>query len=767
MVKKKGMFLFCCLMILCAAEAFLWIPATLAEETGANEKKSLIRSAQQRRESPDGLKPTVETSKQKTTDVGKSEPTQKEETLSSPDDALGEKPDETAEEKAEPEEEKPEAPIEEAIKEPEKKEKEAEFFVLEDLWWDNFEDNAKLNIAGEKQLPPAQALLENDGRVVTWRPEQTAVMKQRKKMVFEEGLMRGITLREDSEATKLLGLAAPYYVLAEIEITFSSKVSFNQVRKQDEDIVSLEFFVDEEVSAAEDVERPEEEEPIAAPAVDVSSMEDMLGKFYEASQTYQSFLTGRIDPSVSGAGAWLTGSELAKLRAEKKAVIDRRQVKPFFDGRLGMPADISPVFKESYPKFGTPEYWKKHVRATINQKMGYTTEFDGQYGFSSEKSPKDGAFVWHPDVTIAYHRPGVLDLSGAYRTNRVFPMGNRYLHFGDGLRHQNASWGVGYFPQKRYAVGYQGSINYYTSKELTPDAVARFRRKPHDAKTARHVVGLNYQLTRRLMAGMSLGMVRTRSRNEGKPGDKSRDREGYLAGSLNYALTRRSNVSLEYSLRHIFEDKDDSLPRSTLRNDIITKTTDFHSFNAGMDYQLTKKISLRGSSQLGIIGKDIYKFGGNFGMTYQLTKKDRISFYYSNIVLQDNMMKVLGWRPGIARGVAGTHSIQIYRAQSISAGYSRQFRIGSAQNSPYTLQINGMYFKREPLSGVYGDWDSIDDGISFETSIRKPVTEAMSLQIGYRFTNFHSKGADPDSTLDTSTKKHFVFLTIINQFGGS
>ena len=325
MVKKKGMFLFCCLMILCAAEAFLWIPATLAEETGANEKKSLIRSAQQRRESPDGLKPTVETSKQKTTDVGKSEPTQKEETLSSPDDALGEKPDETAEEKAEPEEEKPEAPIEEAIKEPEKKEKEAEFFVLEDLWWDNFEDNAKLNIAGEKQLPPAQALLENDGRVVTWRPEQTAVMKQRKKMVFEEGLMRGITLREDSEATKLLGLAAPYYVLAEIEITFSSKVSFNKVRKQDEDIVSLEFFVDEEVSAAEDVERPEEEEPIAAPAVDVSSMEDMLGKFYEASQTYQSFLTGRIDPSVSGAGAWLTGSELAKLRAEKKAVIDRRQ----------------------------------------------------------------------------------------------------------------------------------------------------------------------------------------------------------------------------------------------------------------------------------------------------------------------------------------------------------------------------------------------------------------------------------------------------------
>jgi len=555
--------------------------------------------------------------------------------------------------------------------------------------------------------------------------------------------------------------------LAEIEITFSSEISFNKSRKEDENIVSLEFLADEEAPAPEESERPEEEELIATPAIDVSSMEDMLGKFYEASQTYQSFLTGRIDPSVSGAGAWLTGSELARLRSEKKAAIDRRQVKPFFDGRLGMPADISPVFKESYPKFGTPEYWKKHVRATINQRMGYTTEFDGQYGFSSEKSSKDGALVWHPDVTIAYHRPGVLDLSGAYRTNRIFPMGNRYLYFGDGLRHQNASWGVGYFPQKRYAVGYQGSINYYTSKELIQDSVARFRRKPHDAKTARHVVGLNYQLTRRLMAGMSLGMVRTRSRNEGKPGDKSRDREGYLAGSLNYALTRRSSVSLDYSLRHIFEDKDDSLLRNTPQSKVITKTTNFHSFNFGMDHQLTKKISLRGSSRLGIIGKDIHKFGGNLGVTYQFTRNDRLSFYYSNSVLQDNMMKVFGWRPGIAGGTAGTHSIQIYRAQSITVGYSRQFRIRSAQNAPYTLQVNGMYFKREPLSGVYGDWDTIDDGISFETSIRRPVTETMSLQIGYRFTNFHSKGVELDSTLDSSTKKHFVFLTITNQFGGS
>ncbi|MGI6241182.1 MAG: hypothetical protein ACOYJW_04520 [Candidatus Omnitrophota bacterium] len=768
MIKKKEKFLFCCLMVLFAAEVSLWIPMTFAEEKSAEDKKPLVNpTQQQQRVPPSDLTSTMEKGEQKTTDVGKSEPTQKEETLSSPDDALGEKPDETAEEKAEPEEEKPEAPIEEAIKEPEKKEKEAEFFVLEDLWWDNFEDNAKLNIAGEKQLPPAQVLLKNDGRVVTWRPAQTAVMKQRKKMVFEEGLMRGITLREDSEATKLLGLAAPYYVLAEIEITFSSKISFNEIRKQDEDIVSLEFFADEESPGSEDAERPEEKDLLAAPAIDVSSVEDMLGKFYEASQMYQTFLTGRVDPSVSGAGAWLTWSELAKLRSEKKAAIDRRQVKPFFDGRLGMPADISPVFKESYPKFGTPEYWKKHVRATINQRMGYTTEFDGQYGFSSEKSSKDGALVWHPDVTIAYHRPGVLDLSGAYRTNRIFPMGNRYLYFGDGLRHQNASWGVGYFPQKRYAVGYQGSINYYTSKELIQDSVARFRRKPHDAKTARHVVGLNYQLTRRLMAGMSLGMVRTRSRNEGKPGDKSRDREGYLAGSLNYALTRRSSVSLDYSLRHIFEDKDDSLLRNTPQSKVITKTTNFHSFNFGMDHQLTKKISLRGSSRLGIIGKDIHKFGGNLGVTYQFTRNDRLSFYYSNSVLQDNMMKVLGWRPGIAGGVAETHSIQIYRVQNITAGYSRQFRIGSIQNAPYTWQINGTYFEREPLSGVHGGWDSTDDGISFETSIRRPVTETMSLQIGYRFTNFHSKGADPDSTLDTSTKKHFVFLAITNQFGGS
>lgn len=616
------------------------------------------------------------------------------------------------------------------------------FFLAEDIRWEGNQDNASLVITGEEETLPEGSLDTGlGGMSVRWRPEQALVVKKKKDNPVESPFLQRVVFREDVAMTKKLGLEAPYYALSEIVLIFSSAASYNVT--QEGAWISIDFSVAKKAALPEDLEaKIRKQLEVAMPSM--SSVADLLGNQFQAKEQYEAFLLG----------GGKTAEIMKKLTAEKRPTVG------LFDGRGGFPQDMSPVFQEAYPAFGTKEYWKRHLRAVARQTFGYSSDFDGTYG-AAGVSTKDKAFTLQPDVNIAYNglgfgrtgtqKPtGSLDLG--YSAARMLPLGSRDLSFGDGARLQTVNWGGTYSPKERYSLSCQNNLGLFASKTVGKSN-GDWVRQPRRGYMMTNAAGINYRLTRRLLWKNGVGLSGTRSI---APEGVSRDLAGYLNTGLTQAISRRVSLDADYSYRHLFYDEDpDDNPSPN------TKGKDIHSMSMDLGYRMPHKLRLNCGPELSIIEGpppygDIFAFGGRAKMQYQWSPKDSFEAVYGNGMIQDGTGKVMS---GILGRNPRDTKITLRRGSRIGVSYRHAFETSA-------LSLSLTYRRLLPLDGIFPREKTKTDFITFEASWRRKIRRGRSwLELKYTYGNWLSRGIDPRDENTTSVNEHAVLLTFGNYFG--
>ena len=614
------------------------------------------------------------------------------------------------------------------------------FLLAENIRWEGGQDSASLEITGEEEtLPAGEIDTSMDGTSVRWRPTQTLVVMRKKENTVESPFLQSVVFREDVAETKKLGLEAPYYALSEIILTFSTAVSYNAT--QDGAWIFIEFSATTKEAVPPGLEarvRPQQEIPMLAS----SSPADMLGTFYQAKETYEAYVTG----------GGKVGEDMKRMPAEK------RPTGGIFNGKEGFPQDMTPVFKEAYPAFGTPEYWKRHIRGVLGQTFGYSSDFDGAYGAWGGTSCKRGALTLQPDMEVMYNglgfgqpfygqqKPtGSLDLG--YKARRMFPMGN-LLGFGDGGRFQTINWGGNYLPQKNYSLASQNTMDIFAGKTIGSSR-GDWVRDPRQGYRMTNAASFNYRLSRRLLWKNGIGLQKTWSN---APSGRSRDASGFLSTGLEQILTRRLSIETAYGYRHIFKDTSpfaNSGPQ--------TKDKDFHSLSQDVRYKITSRLSLNGGPEFDAIDAKLFKFGGHVRLRYQWRPKDLFQIEYGNGLIEDGTGKLFSGLTA-SRNLNDT-KITVFRGERYRINYTHKLETGD-------LSLSFGYLKTLPLSGYYGGQTTNDDGFSFQASWRRKLRGGLTwLELTYRLSTYRAKAADPQNTTDVSVKEHAVFFIVRNYFG--
>ncbi len=626
------------------------------------------------------------------------------------------------------------------------KEEEAPFFIAENIRWGGGEDKAFLEIVGEEEVLPAGTVDAGpDGLSLRWRPSKPLVIKMKKNNPVDSTLLQQVLFRENPTLTKKFALEAPYYVLDEIVLSFGAPVSYNVM--QDGNWFSLEILPQKaEEPEASEVQEGRKAEEIPMP--ETTSPADILGSFFEAKELYEAYVLGG-------------GRGMADLF--KKARGGKKVSAGFFDGSEGFPKDMKPVFKEAYPRFGTPEYWKRHIRAVARQTFGYSSDFDGTYGSWGGTSVKDRAFTMQPDLDVMYNglgfgkpfygsrKPtGSLDLG--YKGGKIFPVSEK-LGFGDGLRSQTVTWGGNYRPNKRYAFSSQNTIRLFGGKTLTRSSRGDIIRSFRKGYRLTNAGGFNYRLTKRILWKNGVGLERTLSdANDGR----SRDLSAFLTTGVEQSFSKRLQGETVYSYRHLYYDKE------PYRKPIpYTKAKDIHSLSEDLRYKISNRCFLNGGPEFYIIDSDIFKFGGHARLRYQWRPQDQAQAEYDNGVVQDGSGKIAG---GLTTRGGNSSSIVVSRFERVRLSYWHA--IGAGVNPRTKLAFSAEYRRNVPLSGVYGQQITNDDGFNLQASwIRKLRGGLTWLELTYRFSTYRSKAADSRGTTDLSIHEHAVFFVIRNYFG--
>lgn len=626
---------------------------------------------------------------------------------------------------------------------------ETDFFVSEDIIWTPRPDGATVVIVTEeKEMPPAAIETAQEGRVVRWVPAKTLVVKKKKNNPVESPFLQGVVFRENPEKTKKLGLEAPYYAADELLIVFAAPVFYDAM--QEEGRLTIEFTpVEKKKPTPPDIEAMLKKTMEAAVAT--TSPSDILGSFFQVKEQYEAFVMGGFRPDF----------------LERKTRAESRPSQQLFDGTYGFPADVKPVYDQEYPKIGTAEYFKKHVRAAVKNTFGFSSDFDGLPTAWSGTSTRNRAGFWTPDIEVAYDGFGYekpaygrktpdAALNVSYRAQRLLPV-SHLLHFNDGLRYQTINFGGNYLPQKRYALFSQNTIVLFGGKTVDRGASGFFRdyRKGYRMTNA---VGFNYRLTEKLLWRNGTGYEMTRSQ---APAGRSRDQSGFLTTSLEQRFTKRATGELGYSYRHIFKDTGPS-PSPSVR---ITKGKDLQHISGVFRYKLSRDGLAEGGAMLDVIDGNIFKFGVRGKLRYKIGVKNLLQADYFNGAIQEDTNKLVGVRGNRGRDTGIT--LSRYERVGVSWRHAIDGFVKAAR--PSTLFALAFDYRRNlPMAGVYYNQSTNDSGFNFQASIlRKLRGGLMWLELTYQYSTFKSR--DPNmnrlNSTDASAKEHAVMLILTNYLG--
>jgi len=231
-----------------------------------------------------------------------------------------------------------------------------------------------------------------------------------------------------------------------------------------------------------------------------------------------------------------------------------------------------------------------------------------------------------------------------------------------------------------------------------------------------------------------------------------------LGADLGYSFSKNLSGGLGYSYRHTFKDTGaPGGPSTTWVKD--AKGKDLQAPSAGLKYKPFKKLSLSGSITPAIIDGQYYKFGGETSLSYQCFKMDDFSFSFSNAVAQDDTAQLTG--RNVSGGIGAAGNVALTRDETVMFSYNHWL-------TPQKMRLNlsASYKRSLPLHGLSSDTGSLQDGLSFEASIRRRLRGGdLWMEITYRFENYRQRSLDWEESLDSSVKEHAVYFSITNYFG--
>lgn len=621
--------------------------------------------------------------------------------------------------------------------------KEKEFFVkAADVFWELSDKKIIVEISGpeKEEVPSGKISFEQEGLVARWKPEASMLLRKKKKNKLDSPWISEIFFLENAVKTKALGAPAPYYALDEIQLHFTELVSYEVIKGRQG--LRLEFspLKKRKPIAPEEVPPAEKETALGESAP--FSPGQILGPIYQEKAKYETYILGESKAAEM----------LGRLQAERKPQLG------LFDGTLGFPQDMREVFKEAYPSFGSLEYWKKYVQAAFNQTVGFSSDYDGSYGAWGGFRADNPAMTWTPDLAVGYLRPGLISSSIGYNYQRRCPV-SRLLHFADGYQNQTISFGAGYTPPKSYGVFSENAVSLYRSKNLNQNDDGSFTRDGNKGMRMTNALGLNYRLTRKLLWKICGGLEGTRSDNS--ESGRSRTKMGFLGTDFGYSFSKNLSGGLGYSYRHTFKNTSGpSGPTTTWVKNV--KGQNLQAPSIGLNYQPFKRLTLSGSITPAIIDGQYCKFGGITSLKYKLLKADDFSFSYSNAVAQDDTAQLTG--RSLAGGIGAAGNVSLSRDEMTTLEYSHRFTTRTMRNTLLSLSFS--YHRSLPLQGFSSDTGSLQDGLTFEASLRRSLRSGRFwVEITYRFENYRARALDEDDTLNSSVKEHSVFLSITNYFG--
>lgn len=617
--------------------------------------------------------------------------------------------------------------------------KEKEFFVkAADVAWKLSDENilVQINGPGGDELPAGKLVFEQEGLLARWKPAAPMLMRKKKKNRLDSPWVSDIIFREDVAKTKALSAPAPYYVLDEIQLRFTELVSSDVLKGKQG--LRLEFRPLKKRKPVIVEEEPREKEILFNEPAPFTPGQ-ILGPVYQAKNERAAEIIGKSKAAEM----------LGRLQTEYEPQ------KNLFDSGNGFPQNMGPVFEEAYPAFGSLEYWKKYVRAVFEQTAGFSSDYDGNYGAWSGFRADNPAMTWTPDLAVGYSRPGVITPSVSYQYTRRCPV-SRLLHFADGYQNQGISIGAGYTPKKPYAVFSENSLSFYRSKGLNQNDDGSINRLPNRGLRMTNALGLNYRLTRKLLFKICGGLERTRS--DSPDNGRSRTEMGFLGADLGYSFSKNLSGGLGYSYRHTFKDTGaPGGPSTTWVKDAKGKNLEAPS--VGLKYKPFKKLSLAGSITPAIIDGQYYKFGGEASLNYKCFKMDDFSFSYSNAVAQDDTAQLTG--RSVSGGIGAAGNVALTRDETVMFGYNHWITPQKMK-----LSLSASYKRSLPLHGLSSDTGSLQDGLSFEVSLRRRLREgSLWMEVTYRFENYRQRALYWEESLDSSVKEHAVYFSITNYFG--
>jgi len=620
--------------------------------------------------------------------------------------------------------------------------KDKEFFMkMTDVFWMISEEKLIVEVIGpgKEEVPSGKILFEREGLVARWKPGAPIIMKRKKRNSLDSPWASEIFFKENNATTKALGAPAPYYALAEIELHFTEPVSYDIIKGKQGLRLEFQPLKKRKPKAPKEEPLKEKEIPLAESAP--SSPGQILGSTYQAKAKYESYVLQQSK-----------ALEILGMEA-------REPGKNIFNGTLGLPQDMGEVFKEAYPSFGSPAYWKKYVRAVFDQTTGFSSDYDGSYGSWGGFQAHNPAMTWTPDLAVRYFRPGIISPSLGYQFSRRCPV-SRLLHFGDGYQNQTISFGAGYTPPKKpYSIFSENNVGLFRSKSLNQNHDGSFTKDGNKGIRMTNALGLNYRLTRKLLWKIEGGLEGTRS--DGSESGRSRTNTGFLGTHFGYSFTTKLSGGLGYSYQHTFKNTSGPTGPTTtwVKN---AKGKNLQAPSVGLKYQPFKRLTLSGSITPAIIDGQYYKFGGEASIKYKLLKADDILLSYSNAAAQDDTAQLTG--RSLSGGIGSAGSVSLSRDEISTIAYDHWFTARTTPNTRLSLSLS--YHRGMPLHSLSSDIGNLQDGLSFKASLRHRLRGGRFwLEITYQFSNYRSRALSEEGTQDSSVKEHSVFFSITNYFG--
>lgn len=390
-----------------------------------------------------------------------------------------------------------------------------------------------------------------------------------------------------------------------------------------------------------------------------------------------------------------------------------------------------------YPRFGSIEYWKKHLSGVVKNTTKLLKQRRGQQGLVIEE----------PEMAVVYDRPGPAHIRLGYNFQRQYPF--FYQRLGrlapaDGIVRQDIQGGVVFTSQSPWIFSFQNKLSIFSHENLS--ASSKFGDRLHQYRyEAGHAT--RYNLKRGFLqvgVGMKFETQEVEVRN--------RDIESYLSLLWYRPFSKKLAGQAEYNQTHRF-----------IREGEPQIDMNVHRLKLGLDYKLRNNIVLKPSLGLAFYdGEAFYGVIGGLHYIHRLSRRDKVTLSYDTDFVRDEV-STFGQESLNTRRISAESFGDLIRYQVIRAIYERRL------SKKLTLQIGGSYRRESELAvklkDKYGEY-------RFFAALNRRLSKQLDLELRYTLSYFDAYKVSENALggvtkSDRGNTSHDALFRVFYRFGQS